>query len=179
MSIDPGSDALRIEVRDDADLSAVDSEIIHRWMHEEFPPETDPYQWSSLHWHVLARHGEELVGMVSVLERTVTVAGQPIRVSGIGNVITAPPWRKRGIATALMQRAQSFSCDELGASFCLLLCESHLISFYERLGWQLMEGPLVFDQPAGKATWQDQMMVLPCGGETWPSGAIDLCGLPF
>ena len=179
MSIDPRSDALLIEVVDDADLSSADREIIRRWLHEEWPPETDPYEWSPLHWFVLARHDGELVGMVTVLERTIAVAGQPIHIAGIGNVITATPWRKRGIATALMQRTQAFSFDELGASFGMLLCESHLISFYERLGWQLVEGPLVFDQPAGKATWKDYTMVLPCGGEPWRSGVIDLCGLPF
>jgi len=179
MSMNSGSDTLHIEVRDDADLSSVDREIIRRWMHEEWPPETDPYEWAPLHWFVLARHDGELVGMVSALERTVTVAGQPIRIAGIGNVITATPWRKRGIATALMQRAQAFSFVELGASFCMLLCESHLIAFYQRLGWQLVEGPLVFNQPTGKTTWKDHTMVLPRSGETWPSGVIDLCGLPF
>jgi predicted GNAT family N-acyltransferase len=79
----------------------------------------------------------------AVLERTVAVADQPIRIAGIGNVITATPWRKRGIATTLLQRTQAFSFDESGASFCVLLCESHLISFYEQVGWQLVEGPLL------------------------------------
>jgi GNAT superfamily N-acetyltransferase len=179
MISDLGSDALLIEVKDDADLSSADRALVRRWMHEEWPPETDPYEWAPLHWFVLARRDGELVGMVTALERTVTVAGHPIRIAGIGNVITATPWRKRGIATALMQRAQAFSFDELGASFGMLLCESHLISFYERVGWQLVEGPLVFDQPAGKVTWKDRAMVLPRSGEAWPGGVIDLCGLPF
>jgi predicted N-acetyltransferase YhbS len=179
MSIDRRSDALSIEVQDNADLSPADREIVRRWLDEEFPPETDPYEYSPFRRLMLARHDRELVGMVAVHERTVAVAGRPIRVSGIGALITPTPWRRRGIATALMQRAQAFSFDELGAPFCMLLCESHLISFYERLGWQLVEGPLVFDQPSGKTTWKDYTMVLPCCEETWPGGVIDLCGLPF
>ena len=179
MNLGPRSDTLLIELRNDADLLPADREIIGRWLRQEFPPETDPYKWAPLYWRLLARVDGELVGVVEILERTVTVAGRPIRVAGIGNVITPVPWRKRGFATTLMHRALAFASDELKVPFCLLVCEPHVISFYERLGWQLVEGPLVFDQPAGKATWEHHTMVLPCAGETWPSGVIDLCGLPI
>jgi hypothetical protein len=47
------------------------------------------------------------------------------------------------------------------------------------LGWQVVEGPLTFDQPQGKVTFPDVTMVLPCAGKEWPPGVIDLCGLPW
>jgi hypothetical protein len=111
MSSDPRSDALLIEVVDDADLASADREIIRRWLHEEWPPETDPYKWSPLHWFVLARHDGELVGMVTVLERTIAVAGQPIHIAGIGNVITATPWRAH---RDRLRSARGLLVDELG-----------------------------------------------------------------
>jgi predicted GNAT family N-acyltransferase len=179
MSLDPRSDTLLIELKSDADLLPEEREIIGRWIRKEFPPEVDPHKWAPLNWRVLARLDGELVSVVEILERTLTVAGRPIRVAGIGNVITPEPWRGRGFATALMRRAQTFACEELGVPFCFLVCEPHVLSFYEERGWQLVEGPLVFDQPAGKVTWEHQTMVLPCAGETWPPGVIDLCGLPI
>jgi len=67
----------------------------------------------------------------------------------------------------------------LGVEFGLLVCEEDVVPFYERLGWQVVEGPLTFDQPGGQATWPAVVMVLPCGGKAWPEGMIDLCGLPW
>ena len=69
--------------------------------------------------------------------------------------------------------------DELQVAFGLLICDECMIPFYSRLGWQVVEGPLMFDQPGGKVVFDDVTMVLPCAGENWPEGTIDLCGLPW
>jgi hypothetical protein len=122
------------------------------------------------------------------------VGGTEMRLGGIGGVVTLKEWRNRGIASAAMQKAAEFLHDQLAVPFGLLVCDPALAPFYQKLSWQVVAGPLVFDQPAAfqpgldqvisggpthKATLEGAIMVLPCREAVWPAGLIDLCGLPW
>ena len=108
------------------------------------------YQLAPKSWRVLVWDGDRLVSSVGVLERTITVAGQPIRVGGIGSVGTDPSYRGRGLATDAMTAAMTFVCGELGAASGFLLCREHVAGFYARLSWSRVAAPVVFEQPDGK-----------------------------
>jgi GNAT superfamily N-acetyltransferase len=99
-------------------------------------------------------------------------------VGGISGVTTLPEYRKRGYGTALMKSAQRFLREELPASFGLLICNTRLKPFYERLGWKEVPGPTTYAQPRGSEKCKGITMVLECGRE-WPPGPIDLCGYPW
>jgi predicted acetyltransferase len=117
---------------------------------------------------------------VEIVERIGTVNGQPVKLGGIGGVTTLPEWRRRGLASIALQRAATFMREELHVEFGLLGCEREMAPFYGRLGWEIADAPLVFDQPSGKTTFADAVtMVLPCAGKEFPRGTIDLCGLPW
>jgi predicted N-acetyltransferase YhbS len=121
-----------------------------------------------------------LISHLGIVERrVVAVGGQPIQLSGIGGVITHPAWRRRGIASAVLEQAVEFIRNELTAEFCLLLCREEIAPLYARFGWKCVEGPTTFQQPVGQITWPRLTMVLPCAGKEWPRGSIDLCGLPW
>ncbi|MBN1976229.1 MAG: GNAT family N-acetyltransferase [Anaerolineae bacterium] len=105
--------------------------------------------------------------------------GQPVKLGGIGGVVALPEWRGRGLGTATLERAAAFMQDELQVAFGLLICGPDMVPFYRRLGWQVVEGPLTFDQPGGKVVFDEVTMVLPCAEQEWPNGEIDLCGLPW
>ena len=137
------------------------------------------YQYAPKTWRVLAWLDGIVVSHAGILERTVEVNGQPVRVGGISGVWTLPEHRGSGLGSAVMRAAAAFLRDDLRAEFGLLICRDEVRPFYERLGWKPVTGPLVFDQPSGKITWPLTTMILPCSQSEWPEGVVDLRGLPW
>ena len=170
---------MEIEIKRTDELTEAERAYINAWLIQQFGAESGDYEWSDVDWHVLLRVSRQLISHVEIVERTGTVAGQPVKLGGIGGVVTLPEWRGRGLATAALEPSAAFMRDELQVDFGLLICDEHMIPFYNRLGWQVVEGPLTFDQPGGKVVFDDVTMVLPCVGTDWPEGASDLCGLPW
>ena len=105
--------------------------------------------------------------------------GSPLRVGGVGGVATSPRWQRRGLAQQLMEKAAAFMRADMGVEFGLLVCGDHMVPYYSRLGWQVVPGPLLVEQPQGKIIFPTTTMVLPLTGKPWPAGTIDLCGLPW
>jgi GNAT superfamily N-acetyltransferase len=170
---------MEIEAKRTGELTESERARIDAWLIQQFAEESDDYEWSDVNWHVMLRVDGQLVSHVEIVERTGTVDGEPVKLGGIGGVVTLPEWRGRGLATAALARATALMRDELQVAFGLLICGQNMIPFYGRLGWHVVEGPLVFDQPDGKVVFDDVTMVLPCASEFWPAGTIDLCGLPW
>lgn len=137
------------------------------------------YQWAPPQWHVLTCFDAALASYLRVFKRTISAGGQMLRVSGVGGVMTLPEWRQRGLASLALRRAAEFMRDELHVEFALLLCRDELAPVYAKLGWEIVAGPTTFEQPSGRATYPRQTMVLRYTARAWPSGPIDLCGLPW
>jgi aminoglycoside 2'-N-acetyltransferase I len=185
---------MKLEIVRSVDIDETLRPRLLAWLYQEFNTYADEIAWTIADWHVLAWEGDLLVGHVDITERTALVDGKELRLGGIGGVVTLSEWRKHGIATAAMQQTARFLRDELVAPFGLLVCDPALTPFYQKLGWQVVAGPLIFDQPVDfkpgldqvisdgpshKVTLEGAIMVLPCCAEDWPSGLIDLCGLPW
>jgi GNAT superfamily N-acetyltransferase len=170
---------MEIEVKRTDELTEPARAHIDAWLIQQFGDESGDYEWSDVDWHVMLRVDGQLVSHVEIVERTGTVDGRPVRLGGIGGVVTLPEWRGRGLATAGLERAAALMRDELQVAFGLLICDERTIPFYSRLGWQVVEGPLMFDQPSGKVVFDGVTMVLPCVQQEWPEGTIDLCGFPW
>lgn len=135
--------------------------------------------WASGDWNVLLYVNDVLVSNVEVLTRVVTVNQEPLRIGGVGGVATWPEYRGRGYASQAMQRAAAFMRDDLALDFALLVCAHERVSLYESLGWQVVAGPMFFDQPGGKQQFDEVVMILSLNGKPWPPGKIDLMGLPW
>jgi len=185
---------VKLQVVRTVDIDETLRQRLFAWLCQEFEVFADEIAWAIADWHVLAWEGELLVGHVDITERTALVAGRELRLGGIGGVVTLKEWRKRGIATAALQRAARFLQDELAVPFGLLVCDPSLAPYYHKLGWRVVAGPLIFDQPVSFKPGLDQaisdgpsqkvaleiaIMVLPCREDNWPAGLIDLCGLPW
>ena len=78
-----------------------------------------------------------------------------------------------------MERAAVFMRDELKVEAGLLICSDQRVPYYGRLGWQVVAGSLLTDQPQGKVVMTVNTMALLWGERLWPAGPIDLCGLPW
>ena len=185
---------MKLEVTRTVDIDEKQRQPLLAWLYQEFGAYADEYAWAIADWHVLAWEGNLLVGHVDITERTALVGGTEMRLGGIGGVVTLKEWRKRGIASAAMQKAAEFLRDELAAPFGLLVCDPAMAPFYQKLSWQVVAGPLIFDQqtafqpgldqvisgePTHKVTLEGAILVLPCREHNWPAGLIDLCGLPW
>jgi predicted acetyltransferase len=122
---------------------------------------------------------DDMVSNVHIIERTVLVGGQSVRVGGIGNVATKVEWRKRGYATRALQVAVDFLRDPLKVDFGLMIATEKMIPSYEKRGWKVVAQSIQIQQPDGRRAFSIPVMTLPVLKQDWPEGVIDICGLPW
>ena len=167
------------EVRADEAITPAERAVLKAWVEAIFGEEETKYEWAPQHWHVLVHYGGKLACHAGITDHTVSAGGVRLKVAGIGGVMTPPEWRGHGLGRLAMEAAAGFIHHEQRVDFGLLLCSQGLVPYYEKLGWQLVQGPVEFDQPSGKVVWEEEAMVLPCRRKQWPAGIIDLCGPPW
>jgi GNAT superfamily N-acetyltransferase len=161
------------------ELTEQERQRLFGWGENIFGLEDHKYTWRSKDLHVILDVDGLAVSHVGLIDHAVSVAGEFVRVGGVGGVVTAGEMQGRGYAQKALQYAENFMCEELKVEFGLLFCLDRLTPFYARQGWQLLYEPVEFDQPSGKMISPLNVMVLPCMGQTWPAGSIDLCSLPW
>jgi len=121
----------------------------------------------------------ELVCHVGTHLRPAKWANSPVRIGGIGGVITRQDSRNKGYASAAMRVAVAHMKEEDDADFGLLFCEPHNFAFYHGLGWRRFAGPVFAEQPGGRVRF-DVMAAFVFDLRLSPhDGALDLCGLPW
>ena len=147
------------------------------WFEAEFGPRAD--RWRAPDYYVLVNRDGQLAGRLGVLDSKVSVANQIIRVGGIGGVATKPEFRHRGVASAMLARAAEFMKSDLSVEFGLLLCRHEVSPLYAKMGWVIVVGPTTFTRAGVTSTYPYDTMILPLAEKTWPSGPIDMLGLPW
>ncbi len=151
----PGFELERVVVRRPRtdELSASDLAAIRTLMYVAFASEDEEERFADSDWehalggvHVLAELNRAIVGHASVVERVLEVDGRPVRTGYVEAVATAPALQGHGIGTRVMRAANELIREtcELGA----LGTGEH--GFYERLGWQVWQGPLFVRTPVGE-----------------------------
>lgn len=161
------------------ELTDLERQRLFGWGENIFGVEDNKFTWRPKELHFILDVDNEPVSHVGLVDHTVSVGGQPVRVAGVGAVVTAGDRHGRGYAQKTLRHAEKYMCEELKTEFGLLFCLDRLMPFYARQNWQLLKEPVEFDQPAGKMVSPFNVMVLPCGGRVWPTGATDLQGLPW
>jgi aminoglycoside 2'-N-acetyltransferase I len=136
-------------------------------------------RWRAPDYYVLLYVGHELVGQLGVLDTKVSVRGEVVRVGGIGGVATKPEFRHRGVASAMLARTAEFMKNDLGVEFGFLLCRHEVSPVYAKMGWTIVAGPTKFTRAGVAATYRNDAMILPLAEKIWPSGSIDMLGLPW
>ena len=170
-----------VRIRRCADLTTAEREQVGELLRTVFTVDEPghDWQWAIDDWDVMVWVGERLVSRLGLVERIARVGEREVRLTGVGGVGTLPDARRRGYAALALRAAERFLRDELRADFGLLICAEKRIPFYGRLGWRVVGGPVVFEQPGGKRTLAGTAMALPGTKSDWPDGVIDLCGLPW
>ncbi len=169
----------QIEIIADGDVRPEDRETLEQWTRELFGDAEEKYDWARPDWRILVRVDGVLAAHAAITQRTISANEEPARVGGIGSVMSPPEFQGKGHAKAAMLRAHEFMRETLGLEFGFLFCSAHLLRYYQRLGWERIDGPVSFAQDDGDATWQEETMVLPLTGRSWPGPPVDINGRPW
>jgi aminoglycoside 2'-N-acetyltransferase I len=173
----PSSESDHVEIHSAREIDMPLRNTLEAWFGEEFGHVA--YQWAEPDWYVTVARESKLAGRLAIVERTIAVGAQLIRVGGIAGVATRREWRNRGVASVAMRAAAGFIARDLRRPFGLLLCRRQVSPVYAKLGWETVEGPTSFMQPSGPVTYPHLTMVMRFGEQPWPIGPIDLSGLPW
>jgi GNAT superfamily N-acetyltransferase len=128
---------------------------------------------------VLGKIAGGIVSVVGILKRRIQVGEIILEVGGIGGVATHPDHQRHGFASALLRGAAEFIREDLHIEFGLLFCDHDKITFYSKLGWQVVEAEMTMEIHGKKQVFDGIALVLPLGARPWPEGTIDLCGHPW
>lgn len=136
--------------------------------------------WAKADRRVVLYEDERPVAVTSMYMRDCVYDGSSIRIGGIGGVMTHPAYRRRGLATAALRRAEQSYRGDAGVAFGLLFCEPRLAKFYADRGWHSFDGDVIVEQPSGRRPFTvTSTMVGGFAGPAPTKGIIDLCGLPW
>jgi GNAT superfamily N-acetyltransferase len=113
-----------------------------------------------------------------------TVAGieieghEPFGVVGMGSLIVRRESRGRDLSGVLSRAARS-RASQLGHDRAMLFCEPELVELHRRRGYALIDARVTVDQPGGRIEMPIPAMWRPIRPCEWPSGHVDVVGLPF
>jgi aminoglycoside 2'-N-acetyltransferase I len=126
-----------------SDLSVADVEAIRDLLTAAFKGD-EHGDFSEEDWqhalggtHFLLEDGGGLVGHASVVERVLHVAGRPIRTGYVEAVAIDPVRQRQGLGSKLMEVVNT----HVEAGFDLGALGTGSQAFYERLGWEIWQGP--------------------------------------
>ena len=171
---------MTFDIRQVTVLTESDRQRLFGWAADIFGVEHLQLSWRpNRDWRFILLVDNQPVSHVAVLLHSILVADQPLRVGGIGGVVTIPHARGQGYAQALLDRVEQFLCRELLVDFGLLFCRDPLVPFYEQRGWQPIFNLVRIDQPAGPIEAPLHVMVYPCQRNGFPAGTVVLNSLPW
>ena len=84
--------------------------------------------------HIACTDGPVLLSYAEIVQTTAIRDGRQIRVAGLSNVFTFPPYRREGLASKIVRAANSL-VDEQHPEMAILFCKDELFPFYAALGW--------------------------------------------
>lgn len=168
-----------LEIRYAEALTEEERQALFFWGTDIFGIEDRQYRWRPKDYHFITEEDGRPLSHVGVLKTTVDAGGRTVTVGGVGGVVTVPEAQGRHLVHAAMRQASEFIQHELGADFGMLFCLPRLEPFYARQGWRAVEEEVEIDQPDGKVVWPFRVMVQPCGERVWPSGRVEVGGLPW
>ncbi|HKO97502.1 MAG TPA: GNAT family N-acetyltransferase [Pyrinomonadaceae bacterium] len=166
-------------IRQSDALSEEETRLLFKWGEDIFGELPHQLTWRPKELHFVLFSDGKPLSHVGLLRHEVSVDGKPMKVAGLGGVVTVPEAQKQGIARRMMEHAMLFMKRAWEVEAGLLFCLPKMEAYYARLGWQTIDGPVLFDQPVGKVTSPLLVMVYPLREKAWPKGEVDLQGLPW
>ena len=139
-------DGMKLLIREEAALpeserAACDQLWERTW---PTPPGEDPdpdFQPSRFVRLLLVDSARRLLGATALIDRTITVDGEPQRIAGLQGVVVEEAYRGRGYGAFLVRSAVQ-QARERGYLVAVLFCDLENRGFYERLGFHMLAGEI-------------------------------------
>jgi hypothetical protein len=128
---------------------------------------------------VIALDGERPLASAGWLAREVRVGGHPVAAACVGGVLVRRSCRGRGLVRVVSAGVVA-AAKAAGRTQAVLLCRPQLQALWAHLGWEEIRAQVTYTGPDGRSRrWPLVTMTRPLAGKPWPSGPVDLAGLPF
>jgi GNAT superfamily N-acetyltransferase len=131
---------------------------------------------------VLYVYDGSIQAQVGLEHRIIGTEDGPASIFGLIDVAVRETYRRKGIASRMLQFAETLARDS-GVDFMLLFAHDRRI--YERLGYRPVENPLRWVKIHDHSTLGiaeepvEEAMIKEVGSRTWPAGTVDLLGYLF
>ena len=156
-----------LQIRQVTTLSLAEQQHLFRWSPDPFGVAHLGLEWRPKEVHLLLDLDGQPVSHVGVLRHDVYSDGRLVRIAGVGGVITVPEAQGRGYASQLVQYANRLAREQWSVRVGLLFCLPQTVSYYERLGWRVIEQPVQIDQSTGRIQAPIPVMVHAAEGGAW------------
>jgi GNAT superfamily N-acetyltransferase len=100
--------------------------------------------------HFVRAEGNLLVSHAQVVIPQLAHGRGPLRIAGLGGVMTYPQFRGEGHGSAVMRRATDHIRSDPAIDLGMLFCDPKLIPFYEPCGWTKLSGGRVVVDRSGE-----------------------------
>ena len=147
---------------------------------QPYGPDGAQFAWRAKDRHFALRADDgrpvALAGLVAV---ALEVGHVGLEVVGLGGVIVTRSQRGRGLMAQVVAPTLAIAA-RMGPGHAMLFCRPQLVPIYGRLGFEEIAAAVAAEQPTGpiempmRAMWR----ALRPGAE-WPTGRVQVLGLPF
>lgn len=121
-----------------------------------------------------------IVATAGLLVRDAMIDRSPVKIGGVGGVMTDPARQGLGLGRMAMDAVADLMIRWGGIGFGVLFCEAKNIGFYSRLGWEVFQGVVQVTQDRGDVIYDVMTtMVRPVGDTAPRNGNMDLRGMPW
>lgn len=86
-------------------------------------------------FHILINDGEKPIAYTNLVDITAIINDENVQVRGIGNVCTSETGK--GFGNVLMEEVNTVLTQNQWKG--ILLCKDHLVPYYEKFGWKLID----------------------------------------
>jgi aminoglycoside 2'-N-acetyltransferase I len=128
------------------ELAALRALVDVAWADEPDPYSDDDFANACGGVHFTIEEDGVMVSHGSVVERILEIGGRRLTTGYVEAVSTLPSQRRRGYATAIMERVGA----HIDRTFPLGALDTGIQPFYERLGWVVWRGPTSVRTDAGE-----------------------------
>jgi aminoglycoside 2'-N-acetyltransferase I len=104
---------------------------------------------------MLLIEGEQVLAALDILSKEIVHCGEKYAVSGLSTVVTGESVRQMGNGRHLVEAAHELIANS-GADLAVFTCDASLKAFYERAGWQVLEGTVLIGGTAASPFPSDQ-----------------------
>lgn len=122
------------------------------YMSETYPPEFQPV-------HFVMAEEDSLLSYATLLKLDIPHVGVDYQTYGFGNLLTFPPYRKRGYGGQILQAATDF-IKESRVDVAILFCDPLLEAFYAAKGWVVTRSPTCLGTPDRYQEYAPSRMML-------------------